>query len=249
MQKGDRVRVKRILPSFSTPNETHPGKRPEVSWTVGHFGVVTNYPGKGEVVTVAFPGHEEQEHAYQFLEEELDEFEQVTLVFQYGSNCLESQMNSQDRLCGDAKFISIADTVEDFELGFDVWATRRGCAASDIVRKTGEKVWGVLYAVPNYLIGRETAAERGRKSFDALEGESTNYKREIIKVRLPNGDIVDALTYTVKVPQTGLRTNAEYAGYIIRGLREHGVSQEYISKVKKLAITNNPGIATEIEKL
>ena len=79
----------------------------------------------------------------------------MTLVFQYGSNCLDSEINSKDRLRGEAKFVDIAETVEDFELAFDVQSTKRGCAASDIVRKNGGKVWGVLYEVPDYLIDRE----------------------------------------------------------------------------------------------
>jgi hypothetical protein len=54
----------------------------------------------------------------------------MTLVFQYGSNCSESEMNSEARLCSDARFIDIAETVEDYELAFDVQSTGRGCAAS-----------------------------------------------------------------------------------------------------------------------
>ncbi len=69
----------------------------------------------------------------------------VVLVLQYGSNCSEDEINSVDRLRGDAKFVSIAETVEDIELAFGVQSTGRGCAASDIVEKPGGKVWGVLY--------------------------------------------------------------------------------------------------------
>src|SRR5580693_8509752 len=49
-----------------------------------------------------------------------------------GSNCSTSQINSNERLCGDAKFIDIARTDRDFELAFDVHSKKRGCAASDI---------------------------------------------------------------------------------------------------------------------
>ena len=107
----------------------------------------------------------------------------MALVFQYGSNCLESQINSKDRLCGDAKFIDIAETVDDFQLAFDVWSTNQQCAASDIVASPGNKVWGALYNVPDFLIGRKTAAAQNRKSLDAIEGEGANYKRETIAVR------------------------------------------------------------------
>jgi hypothetical protein len=117
------------------------------------------------------------------------------------------------------------------------------------VREHGAKAWGALYEVPDYLINRDTAKARGRKSFDAIEGESTNYKRETIDVRRLNGDVVPALTYTVKDPQPGLRTNIEYVGHIVRGLREREVPDEYIAKVKTIAAANNTDIAAEVERL
>jgi len=173
----------------------------------------------------------------------------MTLVFQYGSNCSETEMNSPMRLCGDAKFVDTAETVEDYELAFDVQSTSRGCAASDIIRKEGGKVWGVLYEVPDYLIQRETAKARKRKSFDQIEGEGTNYKREMIQVRRPNGDIATALTYTVVIPKPGLKTNVNYVGHIVRGLRDHKVPNEYIAKVKAIAATNNPEITRDVQDL
>jgi len=67
----------------------------------------------------------------------------MTLVFQYGSNCSDAEINSDRRLRGDAEFVGIAETVDDFELAFDVQSKGRGCAAADIVRMAGRKVWGV----------------------------------------------------------------------------------------------------------
>ena len=168
------------------------------------------------------------------------------LVFQYGSNCLDSEINGKNRLCGDAKFIDIAETVEDFELAFDVWSCKRGCAASDIVRKLGGKVWGVLYEVPDYLIARETAKAHQRTALDAIEGAGTNYKQETIKVRRLSGAIVVTLTYTVINPKPGLKTNIDYVSHIVSGLRErslgdHQVPDEYIAKVKSIAATNSRG--------
>lgn len=173
----------------------------------------------------------------------------MTVVFQYGSNCLESEINGQDRLRGDAKVLDIAETIEDFELAFDVESIGRGCAASDIVRKPGSKVWGVLFNVPDYLIGRMTAKAVSRKSFDQIEGEGTNYQRETVMVRRPCGEIVSALTYTVRHPKSGLKTNIDYVRHIIQGLREHGVPVEYIDKVKTIAEANNPDIAANVRCL
>lgn len=69
----------------------------------------------------------------------------MALVFQYGSSCSESQINSKDRLCGDAKFVELVRTVDDFVLAFDLWSKRRNCAAWDVVSGTGSKVRGALY--------------------------------------------------------------------------------------------------------
>jgi gamma-glutamylcyclotransferase (GGCT)/AIG2-like uncharacterized protein YtfP len=140
--------------------------------------------------------------------------ERAKLVFQYGSNCLDSQINSKERLKGDARFISIAETVDDYELAFDVFSNGCRCAAANIVPKPGGKVWGVLYEIPKYLLSRHTAGER--KSLDAIEGEGTNYERREIEVRKPNGEIVTALTYTVRNPRSGLRTDIDYVRYYHR---------------------------------
>ena len=170
------------------------------------------------------------------------------LVFQYGSNCLESEINGTDRLRGDAKFVDIAK-VEGFELAFDVESKNCGCAASDIVAKAGSVVWGVLYEIPDDLIDRKTAKARDRKSFDAIEGEGKNYERRTIEVRRPDGRAIQALTYTVIAPKAGLKTNIEYVRHIISGLREHGVEDDYLARVKTIASANNPDIAAQIIEL
>ncbi len=173
----------------------------------------------------------------------------TAVIFQYGSNCLESQINGENRLRGDAKFIGIAHTVEDYQLAFDVLSKNRGCAASDIVPSVGSKVWGVLYEVPHFLIGRETAREKGRTSLDQIEGEGTNYERRSIHVKSPNGRVRTAITYTVIKPITDAKTNLEYVRHIVLGLREHGIPQEYIDNVKAIACVNNPSITTEVAAL
>jgi hypothetical protein len=173
----------------------------------------------------------------------------MALVFQYGSNCSESQINGKERLCGDAKFLSIAETVDDFQLAFNVWSKGRACAASDIVASPGSKVWGVLYDVPDFLIDRKTAGPFKRKSLDAIEGEGANYARHYIAVKSADGRILNAITYRVIDPKPDLETNIEYVRCIIEGLREHGVANEYLTRVKSIASANNPAIAFQIEQL
>lgn len=174
----------------------------------------------------------------------------MALLFQYGSNCSEDQINGKDRLRGDAKFICIARTVADFQLAFNVWSAHRSCAAADIVPMARSKVWGALYDVPDYLIQRDTAQAKGRRSMDNIEAEGVVYKRGTIEIlRQDNGHVIRAITYQVIHPQSGLETSLEYVGYIIKGLRERGVDMDYIAEVKHIAAVNNPKIARQVEGL
>jgi len=170
------------------------------------------------------------------------------IVFQYGSNCLDAEMNGDERLCSDAKFIGVA-RADDFELAFDVQSRKRRCAAVDIVKRKGAVVWGVLYDVPDDLVDRERAKAIGRVSLDSIEGEGQNYERRKIKVCCPNGELVEAMTYTVREPKNGLRTSAAYVRCIIAGLRERGIEEGYIVRVKEIASKNNPEITTDVAAL
>jgi hypothetical protein len=66
---------------------------------------------------------------------------------------------------------------------------------------------------------------------------------------MANAMPIAATTYRVIHARAGLRTNVEYVGYIVRGLREHGAAAEYIAKVKAIAIANNPTIAAAVNAL
>jgi hypothetical protein len=84
----------------------------------------------------------------------------MALVFQYGSNTSSKRINSANRLRGDAISLGLACTVEDFQFDFTVWSTTNNCAAADIIKGSGRKLWGVLYEIPDYLIRRDTAGSR-----------------------------------------------------------------------------------------
>jgi len=164
----------------------------------------------------------------------------MALVFQYGSNMSGVRLNGEDRLAGDARTICVAKTVERFELVFSVWSQSNNCAAADLLSsKTGRNVYGVLYEVPDFLLSRETARKKGRKSLDAIEGEGTNYIRATIDLITSDGATVRAITYLVKNPQANLKTSPAYAGHILAGLREHNMPKEYCHYVWSRIIENN----------
>lgn len=171
----------------------------------------------------------------------------MALLFQYGSNTLAERLNSDERLCGDARDLGLATTIDAFELSFDVWSKKGQYAASNLRPNIGRRIIGVLYEVPDFLIARETAKPRGRKSMDQIEGP--NYERRTISVERLNGEHVEALTYLVKEPIDGLLTSFEYAGYIVEGLRGHDAPGEYVNYVKERAIANNPALANELAEI
>jgi gamma-glutamylcyclotransferase (GGCT)/AIG2-like uncharacterized protein YtfP len=136
------------------------------------------------------------------------------------------------------------------ETALQIFARIRLCPRDTLQTESrGNKVWGALYDVPDFLIERKTAAAQNRKSLDAIEGEGRNYKRETIAVRRDSGPTVTALTYRVQNPKSDLKTTLEYVGYIVTGLRERGVREDYIEHVKKLAQANNPAIAAQVQEL
>ena len=174
----------------------------------------------------------------------------MALVFQYGSNCLDGEINSAKRLNGRASFIDIAETIEHYRLDFNVYSEKRKCAAADIVRTNENKtVWGVLYYIPDELLSRETTPTN-IKSFDAIEGEGKNYRRHWLLVRRPNSEISTALTYVVIRPKKRVkRTSLDYVKLIIKGLRDHSVPEDYIDEVKDIIKTHSPRLAKKIINL
>src|SRR3984957_6631545 len=102
-------------------------------------------------------------------------------VFQYGSNCDAERLNAPARLAGDAHDLGRAETIEEFDIAFDVWSQTNGCAASNLIRVpgSGRRVWGILFEIPAVLVrGRRTD---GRKTLAQIEGP--RYEEKQIRIR------------------------------------------------------------------
>ena len=171
----------------------------------------------------------------------------MAIVFQYGSNMSTSRLNSSNRLCGDAKPIGIAKTIECFELDFTVWSKCNNCAAADIVPVKGRNIWGVLYEIPEKLLSRKTCGDR--KSLDAIEGEGTNYLRTEISLINEEGKRLSAITYVAKNRNTDLKTSGAYAQHIFDGIEEHQLPQEYRRYVLSRFVKNNSALSQELCRL
>jgi hypothetical protein len=164
--------------------------------------------------------------------------EQSTLLFQYGSNCDDQRLNSHERLDGAAKNPVLAETVDEYDLAFDVWSTTNGCAASDLIPApgTGRRATGILYEVPTDRIRGERLDRK--KTMTMIEGPS--YEEHTITVRTTNGEH-HAITFLVKehARRPGLWTSSAYVAHIVNGLRAHQAPPAYVQHVIDAAIITN----------
>lgn len=153
----------------------------------------------------------------------------MPFVFQYGSNCTSGRLNGPNRLNGGAKDLGRAKTVEDFDIAFDVISKSNGCGASDLIQKPGRKAWGVLYDLS------ENSLEELRRT------EGKRYDERPIDVIDQKGDQHTARTFVVREKDRceGLSTSAAYVSWIVYGLRDHGVPEDWIAHVVDVAIETN----------
>lgn len=166
----------------------------------------------------------------------------MPFIFQYGSNCDAERLNSPERLAGAAVDRGRGQTVEKYEIAFDVWSQINGCAASDVVKApgTGRHAWGVLYGVSADRIHGKNRLD-GKRTLEEIEGP--RYEPKSVRVRNEAGEEVEATTFLVKRHErrTGLWTSADYVGHIITGLRAHNVPEDYVQYVIDVAMATNLG--------
>lgn len=156
------------------------------------------------------------------------------------------RLNSPSRLYGDARIIGLAKTIDHFEFCFSVWSKMNNCATADIIPGGVSNIFGVVYAIPDFLIKRDTAGKR--KSLDSIEGEGGNYRRIYIDVTGQNEEILNenVITYVARHSKESLKTSLNYVKHIISGLCEHKAPQEYLTYVIYRIINNNPVLESDI---
>ena len=161
----------------------------------------------------------------------------MPLVFQYGSNCTAARLNGPTRLNGHAEDCGRAQTAEDFDITFDVFSQTNACAAADLAKTAGRRACGVLYQIPDDFIRGERAD--GQKTLQQIEGR--RYEEKPIRVLDREGHDQRAITFLVRAEErrTGLATSAAYVSWIIYGLRDHRVSEDWIAHVIEIAIETN----------
>ena len=173
----------------------------------------------------------------------------MALVFQYGSNASSERLNSAERLVGVATAVGLVRTKECFDLSFSHFSSCNQCATVDLVHNGSRQIYGVLYEIPDNRVYRSCSV--GPKTLDEIEGECSAYYRARIPVVMAASphESHEAITYFVKSPSAGIKTNAEYVGHIIKGLRDHHAPDDYVRYVKERAIENNPHLVSELDEM
>jgi len=161
----------------------------------------------------------------------------MVLVFQYGSNATPARLLGPKRLNGNGRVVGPAETVEEFDIAFDVHSQTNRCAASNLIRTPGHRAWGVLYEVADDFV-RGTRPD-GQRTLSGIEGPS--YEEKEIMVRPPGGEPVKAVTFLVRSERrtAGLWTGAWYVSWIVYGLREQKVPEIYLAHVIQVALEAN----------
>lgn len=157
----------------------------------------------------------------------------MALVFQYGSNCDADRFEKRITGYGGVEDLGSAETVDEFEIAFDVWSQGNGCAASDLIPASGSghSAWGVLYRIT------DAGLQRLRK----IEG--SRYIETRIRVCDKNGNEPeeDVVTFLVvnDARRQDLWTSHDYVNHIVSGLRAHGAPEQYVADVIATAIRTN----------
>ena len=153
----------------------------------------------------------------------------MPLIFQYGSNADQNQINGENRLKGGALDRGRALTVKEYKIAFNKWSQQRGCAAADMIEGDGgRRIWGVLYEMSDQDLAR------------LAEIEGASYEQRDIEVE-GQGETRTAVTFVVRPNRRrrDLWTSAEYVSHIVTGLRSHDVLEEYIEHVITTAIESS----------
>src|SRR5213594_2487503 len=111
----------------------------------------------------------------------------MPLIFQYGSNCVSTEINNTVRLSGRAVDLGRAQTVEPYEIAFNKRSVNRSCATADLQKRGNDRAWGVLYDV---------TPEDLKKLAEDIEGPS--YEIKEIEVEDASGVVKPATTFVVK---------------------------------------------------
>jgi gamma-glutamylcyclotransferase (GGCT)/AIG2-like uncharacterized protein YtfP len=141
-----------------------------------------------------------------------------TLLFAYGSNLAEDQM---ELWCPAYTFLGPA-RLEGFRLEFRRRSVRWVGGAADVVEADDEEVWGALYELPDGEVER----------LDEKEYEGSAYRRREVEVEYDGGRRVVQTYEVIDKTRAEIAPAPAYAAAILRGMAERGLPERWQWRVE-----------------
>lgn len=155
------------------------------------------------------------------------------MYFAYGSNMDWDQMRGR---CRSARFVCIAK-LEAHRLIFPRTSKRRGCGVASVQPDRASDVWGVVYQIAEWDIGKLDKSEAYNPN---LEPEENFYIRTECRV-LRDADKqepVTAWTYVANVQPGMHKPDADYKATILKGAKFWHLPSEYVCKLEAIEVSD-----------
>lgn len=133
------------------------------------------------------------------------------LYFAYGSNMFSERLRSR---ITSLTIIGRA-SLKDRKMVFNK-RSKDGSGKANLVESPGNVTWGVLYEI-------------NAQDLDTLDKIEGGYTRVAVRLQVPDGDDVEAVTYVSEDLTNDSRPYRWYKKLLLAGAREHNLPQEYIA--------------------
>ncbi|WMN61114.1 gamma-glutamylcyclotransferase [Pseudoalteromonas xiamenensis] len=141
------------------------------------------------------------------------------LNFAFGSNMARARLFSR---LPDAKRVSTAK-LDNWKLTFRMLAVD-GSTKCDIERSSGDRVFGVVYAL----------SESEKRQLDAIEGD--RYECVEVCVSTQDGQHLNAFAYVANTHNDKLKPYSWYLNHVVQGAYEAQVPDSYMAMLKQTPV-------------
>jgi gamma-glutamylcyclotransferase len=151
------------------------------------------------------------------------------LYFAYGSNLDATQMRLR---CPEARHVGKA-RVDDYRFCFPVWSRIRQSGLISIEPSAGDRVWGVLYELPDGDLPRLDH----REGYDPDRSASRNaFNRVGVKVSRRHGKTAQAETYVARPAMEPRLPSADYIAFLVQLATACGLPEDYRAKLRGVRV-------------
>lgn len=134
--------------------------------------------------------------------------------FAYGSNQDETQM--KDR-CPSAKIVG-KFVLKNYKLSYTIYSPKRKCGCADVVKSSGDEVWGLVYEI----------TQEDLMKLDRFEAHPIKYKRftTVVENELGEERTVEAYEVVEKSNEQ-LTPSREYHGILVNAAKKYDYPDLY----------------------